>query len=94
MAYGYGKEFYSLKTGASRYGFLNNQNVGIIKSANDHINGLAGKFVKEDIVNYMALGVENIGGGRIVYFVDNPLFRYFWYDAKLLFVNALFFVGN
>jgi hypothetical protein len=42
----------------------------------------------------MALGVENIGGGRIVYFVDNPLFRDFWYDAKLLFVNALFFVGN
>ena len=94
LAYGYGKEFYSLKTGASRYGFLNNQNVGIIKSANDHINGFAGQFVKEDIVNSMALGVENIGGGRIVYFVDNPLFRDFWYDAKLLFVNALFFVGN
>jgi hypothetical protein len=94
LAYGYGSTMYLLKTSASRYGYLNSQNVGIIKSKEDLLSGFAGQYVKEAIGKSMVLGVENQGRGQIVYLVDNPLFRAFWHDSKLMFANALFLVGQ
>jgi hypothetical protein len=94
LAYGYGDFLYSLKTSASRYGYLNRQNVGVIKSKDDLMSGFAGQYVQEAIGKSMVLGVENKGRGQIVYLVDNPLFRAFWYDSKLMFANALFLVGQ
>ena len=41
----------------------------------------------------MILGVENFGKGELIYFCDNPLFRGFWENGKLLVANALYF-GN
>jgi len=94
LAYGYGDYFYTLKTSASRYGYLDGQNVGIIKSSNDLMSGFAGQYVKEAVGKSMVMGVENKGRGEIVYFVDNPLFRAFWHDYKLMVANALFLVGQ
>jgi hypothetical protein len=94
LAYGYGDFLYSLKTSASRYGYLKSQNVGIIKSKNDLLSGFAGQYVKEAVGKSMVLGVENKGRGEIVYLVDNPLYRAFWHDYKLMFANALFLVGQ
>ena len=42
----------------------------------------------------MVFGVENMGRGHVIYLADNPLFRAFWYNGKLLFGNAVFIVGN
>ena len=36
-------------------------------------------------------GEERKGSGSIIYMVDNPLFRSFWDNGKLFFVNAIFF---
>jgi len=94
LAYGYGSYLYSLKTSPSRYGYLDRQNVGIIRTKDDHLSGFAGEYVREAVGKSMVYGVENSGRGEIVYLVDNPLFRAFWYDAKLMFANALFFVGQ
>ena len=94
LAYGYGDFLYSLKTSASRYGYLNSQNVGVIKSKDDLLSGFAGQYVKEAVGKSMVLGVENQGRGQIVYLVDNPLFRAFWHENKLMFANALFLVGQ
>ena len=94
MAYGYDKYFYSLKTSSSRYGYLENQNVGVIKSSQDHLSGFSGQYVTEAVGKSMVFGVENNGRGEIVYFVDNPLFRAFWYDSKLMVANAIFIVGQ
>jgi len=35
-----------------------------------------------------------MGRGNVVYLADNPLFRAFWHNGKLLFGNAVFIVGN
>jgi hypothetical protein len=94
LAFGYGKSYYSLKTSADRYGLLNGNNVGVINSEADHMSGFAGIKVKQKVGNSMVFGVEEKGRGSIVYMVDNPLFRAFWYDAKLLVANAIFFVGQ
>ena len=40
----------------------------------------------------MIFGHETFGKGDIVYFADNPLFRSFWENGKLFFVNSIFFV--
>ncbi|WP_421878364.1 M14 family metallopeptidase [Marinoscillum sp.] len=94
LAYGYSKDYYSLKTSRDRYGYLDGGNVGVIKSANDHLSGFAGEIVKKKVGTSMVFGQERVGSGQIIYMVDNPLFRSFWYDGKLLFANAIFFAGN
>ncbi|MEM9326904.1 MAG: M14 family metallopeptidase [Bacteroidota bacterium] len=94
LAFGYGDQYYTLKTRSSRYGYLGSQNVGVIKSENDLRSGFAGEYLLEDIPKSLAFGVEDKGRGQIVYFVDDPLFRSFWHNGKLLFINALFFVGQ
>ncbi len=95
LAFGYQGDYFSLKTSEDRYGLLEEEwNVGRILSQSDHVSGFAGRYVREFAENSLILGVEGRGRGRIVYFADNPLFRSFWYNGKLLFANALFLVGQ
>ncbi|MEM8896136.1 MAG: zinc carboxypeptidase, partial [Bacteroidota bacterium] len=95
LAFGYDETYFSLKTDNHRFGLLSNGwNVGTIENSNDHMAGFAGHYVKRAVTNSMVFGTESIGQGQIVYMVDNPLFRAFWYDGKLLFCNAIFFVGQ
>lgn len=100
LAFGYGNEYYTLKVSyssdvsAGKVAYLDAGNVGVIESAEDLLSGFAGSYVKEDISKTLVFGVENKGRGQIVYIVDNPLFRSFWQNGKLLFVNALFYVGD
>ncbi|MFY0688593.1 MAG: zinc carboxypeptidase [Cyclobacteriaceae bacterium] len=94
LAFGYDNVYFSLKTSSDRYGLLESNNVGVINSKSDHISGFAGAEVKDRVGNSLIFGVESKGRGDIVYMVDNPLFRAFWYDAKLLMANAIFLVGQ
>jgi len=34
--------------------------------------------------------VQNARAGSIIYMVDNPVYRAFWYNGKFLMCNALF----
>ena len=53
------------------------------------------RLIKKDkISNYVVFGVHESGRGKIVYMADNPLFRGFWYNGKLLFGNAIFIVSS
>ena len=51
-------------------------------------SGFVGFKAKESFRESMVFGVEEMGRGSIVYMADNPLFRGFWYNGKLLFSNA------
>jgi hypothetical protein len=35
-----------------------------------------------------------MGNGAVTIFADDPIFRLFWENGKLLFCNAVFLVGN
>jgi len=48
----------------------------------------------EKVDRTLAFGVQNMGSGRIVYLIDDPLFRGFWYSGRMLMGNAIFQVGN
>ena len=45
----------------------------------------------KNIPESLLFGEERKGNGSIIYMVDNPLFRSFWDNGKLFFVNAIFF---
>jgi hypothetical protein len=95
LAYGYNTEYFTLKTNSLRYAFLEEgSNVGVIKGDAKPVSGFAGEQAMGKLGNSLVFGVEPKGRGSIVYMVDNPLFRGFWENGKLLFSNAVFMVGN
>jgi hypothetical protein len=95
MAFGYGDSYYSLKLGGTSYQFLENgYNVGYIKGAPETVSGFSGVDAKEGLTDSMTFGEARMGSGSIIYFVDDVMFRSFWENGKLLFVNSLFFVNN
>jgi hypothetical protein len=94
LAYGQGDAYFSLKTGTDIYQPIKGQwNVGTIPDQL-LVAGFAGVHARNQMKNTLVFGVENKGAGKVVYLVDNPLFRGFWENGKFIFSNALFFVGN
>ena len=94
LAYGIGNTFYTLKQNSDVLEFMKDGwNVGIVKKANK-ISGFAGNEVTNKIKDGTLFGVQDMGRGKIIYLIDNPIFRDFWENGKLLFLNAVFMVGN
>ncbi len=94
LAFGYGNTYYTLKQNSDFLEFSKNAwNVGVIKK-NKKTSGFAGFKVTEKLNDGAVLTVQEMGRGQIIYFIDNPMFRSFWYNGKLLFFNAAFIVGN
>jgi len=87
--------YYSIKLSDDIYDFLSdgNWNVGTVKK-DAYVSGFVGQKSKDKIKDGMLLGVQSYGRGTIVYMVDDPLFRSFWENGKLLFSNAVFMVGQ
>ena len=95
LGFGYNNYYYTLKQGNKRYAYLKNgNNVSVIKDKSDLISGFAGKNAIATMNESLVYGVESKGKGTIVYLVDDPLFRSFWENGKLLFSNAVFIVGQ
>lgn len=95
LSFGYADTtYFTLKMDDNFYEFIDKGwNVGVIKK-NSLISGFVGANLKRKLNDGMIFGVQDIGRGNIVYLADNVLFRNFWQNGKLLFVNALFFVGQ
>ena len=91
LAFGYGKEYFTLKRSSRSYSYLKNGgNVAYLTKEATNISGFAGKKAIKNIPESLLIGEERKGGGSIIYMVDNPLFRSFWESGKLFFVNAIF----
>ena len=94
LAFGYPANYYSLKLNSNIFEFgKDSWNVGVLKK-NNQVAGFVGSNVKNKLVDGTVIGVTPLGRGNIVYFADNPLFRCFWENGKLLFTNAVFLVGQ
>jgi hypothetical protein len=95
LGFGLPNFYYDLKLDENIYDLLGDGgwNVGTIKK-DAYVAGFVGQKSKEKIADGMLLGVQTIGRGSVVYMVDDPLFREFWENGKLLFGNAVFMVGN
>jgi hypothetical protein len=95
LAFGLGDTYYSLRENGLRFDYLQDAwNVGVIKGVAKPVQGFAGYKVNKRLDNSLAFGVEEKGRGNIIYMVDNPLFRCFWENGKMIFANAVFMVGG
>ena len=95
LAFGYPDHYYTLKGDDNVYEFIKEGgwNVGVIKKDN-YVSGFTGNKAKEKLKDGLIFGVQDMGRGEIVYMADDPLFRSFWENGKLLFCNAVFLVGQ
>ena len=92
LGFGLTGGYYALVQNAYNFDFLKDGwNVGYLK-ADNYVAGFSGRNAKEKLKNTLLMGVQSSGRGSIVYLADDPLFRGFWYNGKLLFSNAVFMV--
>jgi hypothetical protein len=95
LGYGLRDSYFTLKTHENFYAYLEDGwNVGVLKGDARPVQGFAGANMRSKLSNSLVFGVEDKGSGKVVYLVDNPLFRSFWENGKMLFSNAVFMVGN
>ena len=95
LAFGYGDSYHTLKLSANAYEWLSDGgNVAYLEKDARPVAGFAGSKALPKQSESLVFGMENIGNGAIVYMVDNPLFRGFWDNGKLFFINALFLVNK
>lgn len=92
LAFGYPDHYFTLKLGDKAYDKLEEGNVAYLEKDASPISGFAGSEARKKINETLIFGVEDYGKGQVIYMVDNPLFRGFWENGKLFFVNALFMV--
>ena len=95
LAYGYPKSYYTLKLDGNILEPMTEEgwNVGVLKSG-AYVAGFVGNALKSKLAEGTLFGVQSMGRGQIVCLTDNPLFRSFWENGKLLFSNAVFMVGQ
>ena len=94
LGFGFPEFYYTLKLDDKAYQFLSTGwNVGVLKKDN-YVAGFVGAKAKKKLVDGLLFGVQDMGNGSVVYLADDPLFRSFWENGKLLFSNAVFMVGH
>jgi hypothetical protein len=93
LAFGEDNVFFLMKNNDQIYPYLpsGGWNVGTF-GKDAQTSGFVGAKLKEKIKQTLAIGVENIGRGKVIYFADSPIFRGFWHSGKLLLGNAVFLV--
>ncbi len=93
LGFGLGERYFSLRTSSIHYPLIIDQENVIYHpkgEANEPILGFAGSKITEKLHDSVAFAVESKGSGKVIYMVDNPLFRGFWYNGLFLMGNALF----
>ena len=95
MAYGYPDNYFTLKLGSSTYKLMDNgYNVAYLEDNPKNVSGFAGSEALKTLGKTLLFGEERMGGGSLIYIVDDIMFRSFWENGKLFLVNAIFFVNN
>ncbi|SKA06475.1 Zinc carboxypeptidase [Sediminibacterium ginsengisoli] len=94
LAFGYPDYYFTLKQDATLFEFMKDGwNVGVMKK-DAYVTGFAGVKIRSKLKDGMLFGVQDMGSGNVVYLAENPLFRSFWENGKMLFANAVFLVGQ
>ncbi len=95
LGFGYNKSYNTLRLNSNHYAYLKDGiNVSVIKNKSNLVSGFAGDNALKNIDKSLVFGVEKKGRGAVIYLADNPLFRSFWENGKLVFCNAVFMVGQ
>jgi Zinc carboxypeptidase len=91
LAFGLSSMYFSLKTTSDMYQMPSGADAPIWLDDDYQSFGFIGSRVKPMIKKTPVVTYQSIGQGSVVCFVDNPLFRSFWQQGKLIFANAIFY---
>ncbi len=91
LTYGLGNQYFSLKVSPDAYEMSDKLSAAVYLDDHYQSYGFIGNRVKPRLKNTPLAAIQRMGQGQVVYFIDNPLFRSFWQQGKILFSNALFF---
>jgi len=96
LGFGYGDEqFHIFKRGTQFYELTENKKASPLKyTASPLVSGYMHKSWETRAKNATSVSCFGKGEGRIIAFVDNPLFRGYWLGGLKLFANSLFFGGD
>lgn len=93
MSFGLGDKYFSLKTDVRHYSLLKKA-LNVVYVPKDYKSyGFVGYDIKNKLKNTVSFAIDSKGKGKLIYMIDNPLFRGFWESGNLLFSNALFLVN-
>jgi uncharacterized membrane protein len=82
--------YHTLKNTSDVYGFSDRYQSLVRIGEQPVVRGFAGSVVKPKLSDTPVLAVQQSGSGKIVYFIDDPTFRAFWYQGLTLFANSLY----
>ncbi len=91
LGFGLPDYYFSLKTTANTFEMPDKATTVVWLDDKWISSGFIGSRVRPRLNQTPIVAVQRVGEGQIVYFVDNPLYRCFWEQGKVLFSNALFF---
>jgi hypothetical protein len=93
ISFGLGDKYFSLKTDDRHYSLLKKA-LNVVYVPKDYKSyGFVGHDIKNKLKDTVSFAVDSEGKGKVIYMIDNPLFRGFWENGYLLFSNALFLVN-
>jgi len=94
LTFGMTSPYFTLKRDATAYSLSKDDGwaAGALMTAAP-VSGFMGQKAQQRVKGGVLFGTQKLGEGRVVYLVDNPLFRGFWYSGHVLFSNAVFMVG-
>jgi hypothetical protein len=85
------ENYYTLRMGSTSWKALENGFSPVtIGDAKDHVNGFVGHKAAPLQAKSLVVGIQEQGQGKVILFIDNPLFRGFWENGKMLVANGLF----
>ena len=92
--FGYDASYYSLKQNTNVYDLLKDGwNVATLNN-DSYISGFCGTKIKNRLKDGLLIGNIESGDGQVIFMADDPVFRMFWENGKLLLFNAVFMVGQ
>ncbi|MBR9922984.1 MAG: zinc carboxypeptidase [Bacteroidetes bacterium] len=94
ISFGLGEDYYSLKVSGAAYDFMSGGSTVSWIDSDAASFGFAGWKARKRLEKSLVVGHRPMGRGSIVYLIDDPLFRGFWYEGLLLMSNAVFFSGS
>ena len=92
LATGLSSPMYLLRTRDRAWGFLDGEagyNVVGVREAPD-VRGFVGQAARARLAETLAVGVQPLGRGSVVYAADNLAYRGFWEQGMQLLANAVF----
>lgn len=91
LAFGFPSYYHSLKTSADAYQMPETADAPIYLDETFNAYGFIGSRFKPLLKRSPLAVVQSIGNGEAVFLMDNPLYRAFWEQGKMLFANALLY---